>query len=77
MKIFVTRYWATAGIMEFDADVDGLHAVCGKGIARRSFYGSEWHPTRGAAIAHAEELKIRKLKALDRQIKKISAMEFK
>lgn len=36
----------------------------------------EWHHTKDEAIAKAEEIRIKKLQSLDRQMKKLSAKKF-
>lgn len=42
----------------------------------RSFHKGDWFDTKQEAIKDAEERKIKKLQNLDRQIKKISKLEF-
>lgn len=38
--------------------------------------GREWHRSLESAITRANEIKIKKLQSLDKQVKKISAIEF-
>lgn len=67
MKVYCTKYLFTSGIQEIE-------------VEQSCFYlygqGKEWHKTKESAIARAEEMRIKKLKALDKQMKKISAMKF-
>lgn len=38
--------------------------------------GKEWHRTFESAVKRAEEMRIAKLKSLDKSIKKVSALDF-
>jgi len=82
MKIWNTKYCLTDGITEHDAEVTGdcTMAVLPKTKANYRTVlhgeGKDWHRSREAAILRANEVKIKKLKSLDRQVKKISAIEF-
>jgi len=79
-KIYVTKYTLTGGIQEVDAVVDD-----DKGMA---FYKAEgsiytqyvslpfYHFSKESAIAHAEELRAKKLKSLEKSIKKIKSIKF-
>ena len=42
------------------------------------FYGEgkEWHKSHSEAVKRAEEMRIKKLKSLDKQMKKMSSMVF-
>ena len=40
------------------------------------FHKNEWFENKDDAIANAEERRIKKLKSLDKQVKKISALNF-
>jgi hypothetical protein len=82
MKIWVTKHCFTAGITEHDAE----ELESGMVVVRRDapncldqYYhgeGRDWHKTRESAVNRAREMKIKKLQSLDKQIKKISAIEF-
>jgi hypothetical protein len=74
-KVWVTRYAFTDGIMEMEGKIresgyfrpDGNWSYIPK---------KQWHHTKAEAIARAEEMHIAKLKSMDKQIKKISALKF-
>jgi len=82
MKIWCTKWLFTTGIMELEA-ID-----CGNGMVKviltdKTYFpyclhgeGREWHKTRESAVAKADEMRIKKLMALDKQMKKIAAMKF-
>ena len=80
MKVFVTKYALTVGIDEIEVNAkvteggaitfrsnDGWHVYLSKG---------DWHHTKEQAVEKAEDMRIRKLKSLDKQIKKLSAISF-
>jgi len=79
-KIYVTKYALSNGIQEVDADIDD-----DKGMA---LYKAEetiytqyvhlpfYHLSKESAIAHAEELRAKKLKSLEKSIKKIKSIKF-
>jgi hypothetical protein len=79
MEFYITKYCLTRGILLRSA------RKCGFNMIEVERPGSEcawyvhspfWHEKLEDAIAHAEELRIKKLKNLDKQMKKISAIVF-
>lgn len=75
MKVFLTKYALTKGIHIVDAEKtdSGYWRVEG----HYQLYGiNECFVIFDDAIAKAEEMKIKKLQSLDKQIKKISALNF-
>jgi hypothetical protein len=80
MKAWITKYALTAGVFEVagEVTVSGCLRYESGGYACYACYafGNDWHSDRASAIARAEEMKIRKLQSLDRQIKKVSALKF-
>ena len=74
-KVWITKYALTQGIFEAEGKVfsgEYFDIGCRDGL----FTKNEWHHTKSEAIARAEEMRIAKLKSLDKQIKKISALKF-
>lgn len=79
ITIYVTRYALTTGIFKVEAEInrsgsymyrpDSSYCWC-------SVSGKDAHLTEIAALTRAEEMRISKLKALDKQMKKVSAMKF-
>ena len=78
MKVYITRYALSDGILEKDAEEcdrfpgmirtdDGAH-----------FHGEgkDWTRTKEAAAARAEEMKAKKIKSLKKQIEKLERMKF-
>jgi len=76
---FITKYALTTGIYKAAGEVrdDAFKQLrTGSGNFDQYFHGKDWHLTEEEAIARAEEMRIRKLKSLDAQIKKISLLKF-
>lgn len=80
-KVFVTKYALSRGITEHEV-FEFLHGQSAhvrerEGSNRVMFVSSrDWSHDKDVAIARAEEMRIKKLQALDRQIKKLSAKKF-
>lgn len=79
MRVWISKYALSVGLFEVDGEVTregGISYTPPEGGLRQYYYGSDWHDTKEAAVARAEEMRIRKLKSLDAQIKKVSALKF-
>lgn len=78
VKIYVTKYALSSGIFEVMATVkDGMASFRRDGGALTEYvHGRSFHYTREHAVEEAEEMRIRKLKSLDKQFKKVSTMKF-
>lgn len=79
--VYITKYALTTGVYSAEADVNGDMAVQAvqreKGsVYAQYFHGKDWHLTEDEALDRAEEMRIAKLKSLDKQMKKISALKF-
>lgn len=79
MKVWITKYALTSGILEREAEVctDSTISVKGTGYCTVCFHGNEWHKSRESAIAKAEEMRKKKIASLKKQIEKLEKMEFK
>lgn len=71
IHVWVTKYALTKGILEFDAETTNFsHMVClpfnptEPFLRRQYFHDNEWHTTRAAAVARAEEMRQAKLKTI-------------
>lgn len=79
MKVWITKYAISKGIYEADADVEmdkGMCTVRLEGFWPQYFHGNDWHTDKQAAVARAEEMRIKKLQSLNKQMKKLSALKF-
>ncbi|WP_312836672.1 hypothetical protein [Pantoea sp.] len=79
-RIYVTKYAFTSGVFSVEAKVDEERKMASYKAPGDYFtayvHGNEFHLTRDDALSRAEEMRIKKLQSLDKQIKKISAMKF-
>jgi len=81
MKAFITKYALTDGILEFEGEIagDGMFRYRRSAEHYEEFAhgeGKDWHITRESAVSRALEMRIAKLKSLDKQISRISAIKF-
>lgn len=75
MKVYITKYSLTDGVLEADAKLNQKFptmAVTNLGY----FHGNDWHETKEAAIKKAEEMRVKKIASLKKQIEKLEAMKF-
>ncbi len=78
MKIWVTKYALTTGIFSADAEVNsGVAIVPMFRVPTQYFHGNDWHETPEAALARAEEMRKKRIIALNRNIAKLQNLEFK
>lgn len=80
MKVWITRYALTDGILEsdaeicLDADMKGNMIVCDRGYFHGE--GRDWHRTKEAALVRAEKMRQKKIASLKRQIEKLEKIKF-
>lgn len=75
MKIWITKWALTQGIIEAEAtdEGDGYAKVKGDySLYRRD----EWYRSKEDAIKHSEVLRDKKIKSLEKQILKIKNLKF-
>lgn len=76
---YITRYALSTGIYKAAGRYDGsvfTQTRSGNGAFDQSFHGNDFWFSEDEAIRRAEEMRIKKLQSLDKQMKKISAMKF-
>ena len=81
MKIWNTKYCLTDGITEHDVEQcnDTMVRIPKSDKGYEVFLhgeGKEWHRSLESAVYRANEVKIKKLQSLDKQVKRIGAIEF-
>ena len=80
MKVWITKYALTSGILEKEVKDFGDGSVREIENSFPIYYhgeGKEWHRTKESAIAKAEEMRKKKIASLKKQIEKLEKMEFK
>ena len=79
MKVWITKYALTRGILEMECAQFGDISVKEVGNPFPTYYhgeGNEWHRTKESAIRKAEEMRQKKIESLKKQIKKFEEMRF-
>lgn len=81
MKVWVTKYALTEGIVTYDAEdaVGGMIAIRTAGHMSQYFHGEgrEWHRSLDGAISRAEEMRIAKIASLKKSLAKLEKLTFK
>lgn len=81
MKIWITRFALTDGIVDLEVAGETEEAFVTKGrLYPKCWYkdmeGIDWCRTREAAVACAEEMRKKRIEQLERQLKKYKNMKF-
>lgn len=82
ITVWVTKYALTTGIEKHEAVTtcsDDMVCVRGdriKGEYDQHFHGKDWHTTEEEAKKRAEEMRVKKLKSMEKQMKKIKSLVF-
>ncbi|MGG7470791.1 hypothetical protein ACVVIH_20565 [Chryseobacterium arthrosphaerae] len=79
MKVYITKYALTKGIIESEGEILGgptkmLRTTINS--YRVNFYGTEWHQNKNEAIYKAEEMRKKKIASLEKQIEKLKKLKF-
>ena len=78
MKVYITKYALTAGIIEADAEILKGDMILINGDWNRCFHGEgkDWHRTFEEAYKKAEQMRIKKIASLKKQLSKYEKMRF-
>lgn len=80
MKVWVTKYALTKGIMEKEAELcdntDGRMIRIKDNPYNEYYAGGEWFHTKEEAVQKAEELKVKKIKSVKKQLEKLQNLKF-
>jgi signal recognition particle subunit SEC65 len=77
MKVWITKYALTTGIIEKEVDKLGINSVVTKKDKYPSyFYLPDWWPTKESATLRAEQMRNAKIKSLEKQIEKLKKLTF-
>lgn len=78
MKVWITKYALTRGILERDGDIcegnTNLFRVTNK--YPEYYHGGDWHKTEEAARAKAEKMRLLKIKSLKKSLDNLEKMKF-
>ena len=79
MKVYITKWALTEGIMEKEAEVNPdfptFASVNGYVVAFHG-EGREWHRTRESAVEQAEKMRKRKILSLKNQLDRLEKLTF-
>jgi hypothetical protein len=79
MKAYITKYALTNGIFKTDGEInENYPSMFSLPGTHHSFFneGKEWHRTLEGAVARAEEMRVKKIASLKKQIAKLEKMTF-
>ena len=80
MKVWITKYALTKGIIEADGELTSSESVSilnrGLSLPTHWFYKGDWHSDKQTAIKKAEEMRQNKIVSLKKQIEKLEGMRF-
>lgn len=80
MKVWITKYALTKGIIEVDGELisSDFVSILNRGLSLPThwFYKGDWHSDKQSAIKKAEEMRQKKIESLKKQIKKLEEMSF-
>lgn len=81
MKAWITKYALTSGILEMEGEVvekftSMFRSNIDAGEFQQFFHKPYWHPSREAAVVHANELKERKIKSIEKSLSKLRKTTF-
>lgn len=80
MKVWITKYALTKGIIEADAKLTSSNSVSimelNTDLKMHWFYKGDWHSDKESAIKKAEEMRQKKIESLKKQIQKLEEMRF-
>lgn len=73
---WITKYALTKGIQEVEGKTDGDGYLSYGKYDYNHAFRKEWYRTREAAIKRAEEMRLKKIASLKKQLKKLEKMRF-
>lgn len=82
IDVYITKYALTTGISHVLArvvkDTNGQMIEVKMGLHIVYFHGEgkDWHRTEEGAVKRAEELRVKKIASLKKQIKKLESLKF-
>lgn len=78
MKVYITKYALSSGIFDIDAEIGESGMVSENSEYHRCFHGEgkEWHKTLENAKKYAEDMRLKKVASLKKQLAKYEKMRF-
>ena len=78
LTVFVTKYALTQGILEMNVNpsYNYPNMVTEAGNSLNTIHKPFWYVDRHHAVIHAEEMRNKKIKSVEKQLKKLRTMKF-
>ena len=76
MTAYITRYCLTDGIQEIEGETNSANPEYFYTGNMTLFDKRDWHTTREAAVAQAEQMRIKKIASLKKQIARLEKLKF-
>ena len=79
MKVYITKYALSTGIIETDDAEICSNIISGDMISSKkygTFHGNDWHKKKEDAVLRAEVMRIKKIESLKKQIEKLDKTKF-
>ena len=78
MKVYITKYALTRGILKREVNGINLETVVQDALKHGTYYyDGEWYKSWEAAYEKAEDMRQKKIISLQKQIRKLSKLGFK
>lgn len=74
---WVTKYALTLGIKKVDGRIN--HTISSGMLCysdRETAHGNDWHRTEAEAVARAEQMRLKKIESLEKQVAKLKKLSF-
>ena len=71
--VYVTKYALTKGVLRVEVE------DCGSGVVKgymECYRKGQWYRNRKDAVKKAEDMRVRRLRSLDKQVKRLQALRF-
>lgn len=79
IDVWITKYALTDGVEKVQAEhspsYPGMVTVR-SGIYPQSFHGMDWHRTEADALARAEQMRLKRVAALKKQLARLQKLSF-
>jgi hypothetical protein len=82
MKVWISKYALSGGIFEMEVNEPRVYShtelISDPDNPLRYFHGdgNEWHRTQEGAFIRAEQMRLEKLRSLEKQITKLMSLKF-
>lgn len=78
MKIYITQYALTKGILEKEVEETSFENMVKENIGgyNQMYHKPHWHSTKEEAVIQAEKMRLSKISSLNKKIKELENLKF-